>query len=279
VLVAASALAMHPQQQLLCISIQTNSSLEAVRSFDEALRLLNRWSSSKQHLNRSVVAAIAPLQQSTAAAALHKALAALETELEAAASGGAASWLQAGLVPALVDHAATCSPHPHNQQQHSPTRRHAGDQRPAHRHAAAIVGLIARASGKQSMQQARLAIRCVCSRLDAGCVQSAVPLLQLLLGLLEHAAQWHAGAVESPQQQAGGTLTEAVVQSGLPLEVLQDLYARTAWHLPAAEILAKLRGGWVGRCVGNGMETGGRSHALFMRSGQQGALDRRSPSQ
>ncbi len=144
-------------------------------------------------------------------------------------------------MPALVDHAASCSPQPPPPQ--SPTRRRSVDQAHAHSHAAAIARLVARAgSARGAQQQARLAVRCLCSRLDTASGQALAPLLQLLVGLLDcAAASASASAGDEQQQQGGRALAAAVVESGLLLEVLQALYARAAWHLPAAEMLAKLR--------------------------------------
>lgn len=99
----------------------------------------------------------------------------------------------------------------------------------------------------------RLALRCICSRLDAGGVQTALPLLQLLSGLLEYAnaserfdATGRVHEAEASKQEGAQQLSsmvlDAIMELPILLEVLQDLYAQTAWHLPAAEMLAKLRG-------------------------------------
>lgn len=155
-------------------------------------------------------------------------------------------WLDAGLIPALVDHAASCASAgaAAPAECDSPTRRGAGDQAPHQRYAAAIASLIERAPPVRRAAEARRALRCVADRLGAGGGGGAPPL-QLLLGLLDCAAGAQiadGAAAATPVPAAAAALLEAVLQAPLLLEALQALYARMAWHLPAAELLAKLKG-------------------------------------
>jgi hypothetical protein len=62
-----------------------------VRSLDEALRAMARWTSAKQRAERAALSALAALQQQPAAPGLHKALARLEGDVEAAAASGRAT--------------------------------------------------------------------------------------------------------------------------------------------------------------------------------------------
>jgi hypothetical protein len=202
-----------------------------VRSVDDALRALSRWCDTRQQAPAKALAAVASLQHHPAAAGgLQKALAALPADEESVAG-----WLDAGLVPALIDHGAACKAQP-LARAHGSGQQHGQE----HRAAAGIASLIARA-GRRGAQQARLALRCLCSRLDAGGVGAAIPLLELLAELLRLAADPAAAALDGSDAAAAGlVLASTVASSGGLLEVLQSLYARAAWHLPEAELLPKL---------------------------------------
>jgi hypothetical protein len=161
-------------------------------------------------------------------------------------------WLDAGLVPALIDHAAACPAQPHGG------RRHSLDQHRPVSHAAALTWVLGRAGGARGAQEAQLALHCIAGRLDVGCARSTVPLLTALLALLDcAAAAGRAPAAEGrPTRDACAdvALSRAVVETPMLLEALQAAYARTAWRLPAAEMLVKLRGrpalcGWGGALV------------------------------
>lgn len=150
------------------------------------------------------------------------------------------------MIPAIVDHAAACGCTHLPTETSARARRADADQTHAHSHAAAIARLVARAAGARGAQQARLAVRCLYTRLDAGGAAAAAPLLHLLLGLLDCArAPQGRGGVEA----ARGAISDAVMDSPMLLEVLQELYSQTAWHLPMAEMLAKLKGEGSGRVV------------------------------
>jgi hypothetical protein len=164
------------------------------------------------------------------------------------------AWLDSGVVRAVIDHAAVCGP---PAAPSAVTRPRTGGRWSSNRHAAVVLDLVARAGAARGEQQARLAVRCVCSLLDAGGVLAAKPLLHLLLGLWGGAAAGcgsRGGTPQPPQEQqhsvevapqqreaARRAIAEAVAGCPMLLEVLQDLYAQTAWHLPMAEMLAKLR--------------------------------------
>ncbi|GBF97946.1 hypothetical protein Rsub_10619 [Raphidocelis subcapitata] len=229
---AVVALDVQAAQVLLCAGLGCGDhSPVEVRSLDDSLRALARWCATRQHAPAKALAAVAALQHHPAAAGdLRKALAAVPADEESL--GG---WLNAGLVPALIDHAAACKAQP-LPAAHGADQRHGQE----HRHAAEIATLIARA-GARGAQQARLALRCLCSRLDAGGAEAAAPLLELLAALLRYSADPDAAALGGSEfPVAGRLLAVAVASSGALLEVLQSLYARLSWHLPAAELLPKL---------------------------------------
>lgn len=108
-------------------------------------------------------------------------------------------------------------------------------------------------AGPRAAEQTALLLSCVCGRLDAAGAERSLPLLHLLAGLLSSTAAGLAagpgpgGAPAIGQHGAASALADAVTQSGVLLELLQDLYARSAWQLPAAEMLAKLKGAGVFR--------------------------------
>ena len=233
---------------------------EPVRSLDDALRALCRWATAKPAVDVGPLAAVAALaqqqqqQQQQQEGALRKALATMEAAIEAAgpssAADVAARWLDAGMVPALLDHAAAMGPQPPQQQQplaDSPTRRGAGagDQQPnRQRHATAIISLLARATHARRAEQAGVVLRCICSRLDGATADGAAPLLELLLGLLDAAAPAAPGSRSRSAEEAAAAaaLSEAATGSWLLLEVLQALYARAAWQLPEADTVVRLQG-------------------------------------
>jgi hypothetical protein len=161
----------------------------------------------------------------------------------------------------LVDHAAACAC-PQLHAARPPARRGRTDQQRAHSHANAIAALVQRAGGARGAHEARLAVRCVQGLLDSGGARAAAPMLHLLLGLLDGGGgggpqqrrrpwaqqQEQQQQQQQQQEQACSAFAAAVVESPMLLEVLQDLYSQTAWHLPMAEMLAKIRGEWL-QCV------------------------------
>jgi hypothetical protein len=160
-------------------------------------------------------------------------------------------------VPSLIDHAAACATQPA-----AAGRRAGPDQRQANSHAAVLVSLLGRVDRVRAGQHARHGLQCIARRLDAGGLRASAPLLRLLLALLSYAGHPAAPAgcprvreqgLEEQQQQrgeggkVGDALVQAVVDTPMLLEALQHVYARRAWHLPAAEMLSKLRGTALGR--------------------------------